>query len=147
MCYACPRSKDCRLPGVGVHGATPRAHMLCGLRRNHGSTDRAVLKFDLDADLSSAFHWNVKQLFVFVTAEYRSKTNVGSLLLRRSGHASLTGIYPSQSLNQVVIWDYIARTPEDAVIKRKDEYNKYALVDQGSDLRYCCTLAGATFAS
>lgn len=28
-------------------------------------------------DLRPAFHWNLKQLFVFVLAEYESEANVG----------------------------------------------------------------------
>ena len=39
---------------------------------------------------------NVKQLFVMVTAEYATKSN---------------------PFNQVVIWDQIVETPEDAVIR------------------------------
>eukprot|EP00914_Ancora_sagittata_P032195 GHVO01065200.1.p1 GENE.GHVO01065200.1~~GHVO01065200.1.p1 ORF type:complete len:125 (+),score=8.80 GHVO01065200.1:23-397(+) len=34
------------------------------------NSDRAILQFSLDADLTSAFQWNTKQLFVYVTAEY-----------------------------------------------------------------------------
>ena len=54
--------------------------------RSHGNKDIAVLTFDLHADLEKAFNWNVKQLFVFVVAEYRSKKH---------------------PLNQVVVWDTI----------------------------------------
>ena len=32
-------------------------------------------------DLQPAFHWNLKQLFVFIVAEYETKTNVCSCLL------------------------------------------------------------------
>lgn len=58
--------------------------------------DRALLYFDLDADLRPAFHWNIKQLFVFVVAEYESKAN---------------------PLNQVIVWDMIVKSPEEAVLK------------------------------
>ena len=61
--------------------------------RSHNKKDVAVLTFDLHADLAPAFNWNVKQLFVFVVAEYRSKSN---------------------PLNQVVIWDKIIEHPKDA---------------------------------
>lgn len=50
-------------------------------RRQHGGQDRALLSFDLDADLRPAFHWNLKQLFVFVLAEYETKANVRNLSL------------------------------------------------------------------
>jgi hypothetical protein len=67
-------------------------------RRQHGGQDRALLSFDLHAgksvlfrnypffyfrkliDLRPAFHWNLKQLFVFVLAEYESQANVRHLL-------------------------------------------------------------------
>ena len=43
--------------------------------RSHGGVDRALFSIDIDADFRPAFHWNVKQLFVFVVAEYTSKAN------------------------------------------------------------------------
>jgi signal peptidase complex subunit 3 len=82
--------------------------------RNHGGQDRAVLELDLDADLRSAFHWNLKQLFVYVVAEYESKKN---------------------KLNQVVIWDAIIQSVDDAHIQFHEQSVKYALIDQGSELR------------
>ena len=44
------------------------------------------MTFDLTADLRTVFNWNVKILFLFLTAEYESTTN---------------------AINQVVIWDKI----------------------------------------
>ena len=38
--------------------------------------DRALFAFDLDADLSGAFNWNVKQLFVYLAANFQTTTNV-----------------------------------------------------------------------
>lgn len=34
-----------------------------------------LLNIDVDAELAPAFNWNVKQLFAFVVAEYKTKTN------------------------------------------------------------------------
>ncbi|KAI4097425.1 MAG: hypothetical protein LQ339_006743 [Xanthoria mediterranea] len=48
----------------------------------------AHIKFDLDADLTSLFNWNTKQLFVWITATYPSKT-------------------ASEPPSQAVIWDAI----------------------------------------
>ena len=50
----------------------------------------AVIKFSLDADLSSLFTWNTKQLFVYVTAEWPSAAN---------------------ETNKAVIWDSIITSP------------------------------------
>ncbi|KAG5924049.1 hypothetical protein E4U42_004763 [Claviceps africana] len=51
----------------------------------------AIIKFSLDADLSSLFTWNTKQLFVYVTADWPSA----------SGNAT----------NSAVIWDSIITSP------------------------------------
>mmetsp|Transcript_6850 Transcript_6850/g.28615 ORF Transcript_6850/g.28615 Transcript_6850/m.28615 type:complete len:152 (-) Transcript_6850:1646-2101(-) len=82
--------------------------------RSHGGVDRALLSFDMAADLRPAFHWNLKQLFVFVLAEYRSKTNV---------------------LNQVILWDKIVEDEHDASLREDQKYVKYALYDQTNELR------------
>ena len=85
--------------------------------KSHGGVDRALLSFDIDADLRPAFHWNVKQLFVYVVASYATETT---------------------PKNQVVLWDKIveASDPDDKkVITEKNVFVKYALVDQGDDLR------------
>jgi len=85
--------------------------------KSHGGVDRALLSFDLHADLRPAFHWNIKQLFVAVVATYETKTNV---------------------LNEVVLWDKIieASEGEDArVVNEKKVFVKYALIDQGAELR------------
>ena len=57
--------------------------------RNHRGIDQAVMSFDLNADLRPAFHWNLKQLFVYVVAEYETSAN---------------------PLNQVIIWDRIVKS-------------------------------------
>ena len=82
--------------------------------RNHGGVDRALLSFELNADLSPAFHWNLKQLFVFVVAEYAT---------------------PKNPLNQVIIWDKIVKSKSEAHMKYTNEFVKYALIDQAADLR------------
>jgi len=81
---------------------------------NRGGADIAMLDFDVSADLREAFHWNIKQLFVFVVAEYESDKN---------------------SLNQVIIWDKIIEEKDLANIRLKKEHMKYALLAQGEDLR------------
>lgn len=40
-----------------------------------------------------------------------------------------------QPLNQVIIWDRIVKSPEEAVLKEHNEFVKYALIDQGQELR------------
>ncbi|GAW16968.1 hypothetical protein ANO14919_064170 [Xylariales sp. No.14919] len=52
----------------------------------------AIIKFSLDADLSSLFTWNTKQLFVYVTAEWPSVSG-------------------TNETNKAVIWDTIITSP------------------------------------
>ena len=63
--------------------------------------------------MTPAFHWGTKQLFVYVTADYRS------------------GQYVE---NQVVVWDKIITSKEDAVISFKNKRIKYPLRDYGHGL-------------
>jgi hypothetical protein len=56
----------------------------------------AIIKFSLDADLSSLFTWNTKQLFVYVTVEWPSAGGSGS---------------GQNATNQAVIWDSIITSP------------------------------------
>jgi signal peptidase complex subunit 3 len=82
--------------------------------KSHGGVDRALLSFDLKVDLAPAFHWNVKQLFVFVVAVYETKGRT----------------------NQVVLWDKIVEsTDANQMINEESVFVKYALVDQGDELR------------
>ncbi|KAJ5078124.1 microsomal signal peptidase 23 kd subunit spc22/23 [Anaeramoeba ignava] len=82
--------------------------------KNNARTDRAVIGFDLHADFTSTFNWNVKQIFVFVTAEYQPE---------------------GRGKSEVVIWDHIIRSKEEAVLDLVDQKNKYVLVDYENDLR------------
>ncbi|GAA6001693.1 signal peptidase complex subunit SPC3 [Rhodotorula paludigena] len=64
----------------------------------------AFVKFDLQADLSPLFHWNTKQLFVYLVADYHSDP------------------YPA---NSVVVWDRIVRSPRHAKLNVQDGKQKY----------------------
>lgn len=76
--------------------------------------DLGFVSFDLAADLESLFNWNVKQLFVYLTAEYTTTNN---------------------KVNQVVIWDKIIRRGESAILNLKDMKAKYYFYDDGHGLR------------
>ncbi|GMI12974.1 hypothetical protein TrLO_g11070 [Triparma laevis f. longispina] len=82
--------------------------------RPHGSVDRALFSIDLNADFTPAFHWNVKQVFVFVVAEFQTKQN---------------------RLNQVVLWDKIIEADDKKIINEKNTIIKYSLISQSTDLR------------
>ena len=85
--------------------------------KSHGGVDRALLSFDIQVDLTPAFHWNVKQLFVYVVAIYET---------------------PDGRDNQVVLWDKIIQASDNdhaKIISEENVFVKYALVDQGHQLR------------
>eukprot|EP00392_Amoebophrya_sp_AT5.2_P018436 g18971.t1 len=81
---------------------------------NYLKQEQATLSFDIEADFTSEFHWNQKQLFVYVLATYESESN---------------------ELNEVIVWDDILRDKEDAVISKKNLEAKYPLRDQGKQLK------------
>merc|ERR1712224_1067568 len=68
----------------------------------------------MDADLRSYFSWNVKQLFVFLVAEYSTPDNV---------------------LNEVVVDDFIIVNKSSAHIEKDPGYTKYPISDKGYALR------------
>ncbi|KAL6068420.1 Signal peptidase complex subunit 3 [Balamuthia mandrillaris] len=94
-------------PQVELHINTVTSMM----SRNHN--DYVWLTFDLDADLRPLWNWNTKQLFVFLTAEYKSAKN---------------------EVNQIVLWDRIIQTKEDSLLHLQKERIEYPLVDQGHHL-------------
>lgn len=77
----------------------------------------ANIRFSLDADLSSLFNWNTKQVFVYVTAVWPSDAASGALDDLEAGE---------KAYNEAVIWDTIITAPSSdhlsnigAVAKRK----------------------------
>lgn len=60
----------------------------------------AIIKFTLDADLSTLFTWNTKQLFVYITAEWPATSS-----------STGTTIPSNATANQAVIWDTIITSP------------------------------------
>lgn len=68
----------------------------------------AHVQFDLDADLTSLFHWNTKQVFAYLVAEYPGT---------------------KYTKNEVTLWDSIIQRKEDAIVSLKKKRNKYAFGD------------------
>lgn len=75
--------------------------------------DMAFVHFNITADLTPLFHWNTKQLFLYLEAEYANAQGVK---------------------NEVVIWDRIVRRKEDAFIKFAGK-NKYMFRDISSSFK------------
>jgi len=76
--------------------------------------DLGVLTFDIEANLTNVFNWNVKQLFLYLTAEYATKEN---------------------AFNQVVLWDKIVQRGQNPILNLKNLNSKYYFWDDGRGLR------------
>lgn len=85
------------------------ADFSAGRERN----DLGFISFDLEADFSRVFDWNTKQLFLYLTAEYKTKNNV---------------------LNQVVLWDHIMLRDQSPKLSLRDQHTKYYFWDDGNGL-------------
>merc|ERR1711962_1141619 len=80
---------------------------------DRSKNDLGFLSWDLKANLTHLFNWNVKQLFLYLTAEYETADN---------------------KLNQVVLWDKIIQRGENAVLDYKGLTTKYYFWDDGNGL-------------
>ncbi|XP_031783876.1 signal peptidase complex subunit 3 [Nasonia vitripennis] len=76
--------------------------------------DLGFLTFDIQTDLTSLFNWNVKQLFIYLIAEYETAVN---------------------SINQIILWDKIILRGDNAVLDFKNMNTKYYFWDDGNGLR------------
>ena len=76
-------------------------------------TDLGLVSLNLNTNLTELFDWNVKQLFLFLTAEYRTKEN---------------------ELNQVVLWDKIVERDDNYIIHITRMPPKYYFWDDGNGL-------------
>merc|ERR1719424_2162262 len=76
--------------------------------------DQSTLSFDLNHDLTSEFHWNMNQLFVYLVASYNSTSNVR---------------------NEVTLWDRIVSNEEEAMLTARQLMVEYPMRDQHRELR------------
>ena len=72
-----------------------------------------MISLNIHADMSPIFNWNVKQLFIYLVAEYSTMKNV---------------------VNQVVLWDRIIKRTDPLVILEESIHPKYYFLDDGSNL-------------
>ncbi|KAF3065111.1 Signal peptidase complex subunit SPC3 [Daldinia childiae] len=82
-----PRTPSATIKPTNVQVVKGRPHYYSTKKEEY-----AIIKFSLDADLSSLFTWNTKQLFVYVTAEWPSADS-------------------TNQTNKAVIWDSIITSP------------------------------------
>ncbi|CAK9297568.1 unnamed protein product [Gordionus sp. m RMFG-2023] len=88
--------------------------LLSDFTGNGEPADLGFLTLNIKADLNPLFNWNVKQLFIYVIAEYTSEQNV---------------------INQVILWDKIIErdiyNTKKAIIDIKNLKPKYYVWDDG----------------
>ncbi|KAI2623451.1 signal peptidase 22 kDa subunit [Xylaria nigripes] len=87
-----PRTPSATIKPTDVQVVKGRPHYYSSKKEEYG-----IIKFSLDADLSSLFTWNTKQLFVYVTAEWPASP---------LGHDD-----GMNQTNKAVIWDTIITSP------------------------------------
>ncbi|KAI0810502.1 signal peptidase subunit [Xylaria sp. FL0064] len=90
--FATPRTPSASIKPTNVQVVKGRPHYYSSKKEEY-----AIIRFSLDADLSSLFTWNTKQLFVYVTAEWPAPPH---------GVADTTN-----QTNKAVIWDTITTSP------------------------------------
>jgi len=77
-------------------------------------SDLGYITFDLFTDLGPIYNWNVKQLFLYLTAEYETKEH---------------------ALNQVVLWDKIVERGDNTILDLRKANTKYYFWDYGNGLK------------
>lgn len=75
---------------------------------NSKQQEYAHVQYDLQADLTSLFHWNTKQVFAYVVAEYPGS---------------------KYQHNEITLWDTIIQKKDDALVSLTKKRNKYAFGD------------------
>lgn len=79
----------------------------------------ADLRFDLSIDFSPVFHWNAKQVYLYLVLEYKTAAN---------------------QRNEMIIWDKIIQSPQltgyadGAKFQTKNARNKYPITDVADEL-------------
>ncbi|ORY71634.1 signal peptidase subunit-domain-containing protein, partial [Pseudomassariella vexata] len=94
--FTVPRTPTAEIKTTNVQVVKGRPHYYSTKKEEY-----AIIKFSLDADLSSLFTWNTKQVFVYVTAEWPMVATPGVV----------DGSRVTNQTNKAVIWDSIITAP------------------------------------
>ncbi|KAM4595742.1 signal peptidase complex subunit 3 [Fundulus diaphanus] len=129
-CFVTTAFKDRRVP-VNIHVSKVMLKNVDDFTGPRERSDLGFITFDISADIlltpmmscqdnfvhvveRPIFDWNVKQLFLYLSAEYATKSN---------------------SLNQVVLWDRILLRGDSTKLNLRDIKSKYFFFDDGNGLR------------
>ena len=67
---------DKSLNNVTILASKVRVRSVREFPRSPVASDLGYLVFDLSANLSQLFHWNCKEVFLYLTAEYETENNI-----------------------------------------------------------------------
>ncbi|XP_063075671.1 signal peptidase complex subunit 3 [Engraulis encrasicolus] len=112
-CFITTAFKDRSIP-VDIHVSKVMLKNVDDFTGPRERSDLGFLVFDISADLRPIFDWNVKQLFLYLSAEYATKNN---------------------ALNQVVLWDKIVLRGGETKLKLRESKPEYLFFDDGNGLR------------
>ncbi|KAK0418462.1 hypothetical protein QR680_013570 [Steinernema hermaphroditum] len=98
---------------VHIKVSNPRLKSVSDYSANGARSDLAMFGMDIEVDVSPIYNWNVKQLFLYLVAEYQTPKNV---------------------MNQVVLWDKIIMRDERSVVHEENLVPKYYFFDDGNNL-------------
>ncbi|XP_073699206.1 signal peptidase complex subunit 3 [Garra rufa] len=112
-CFITTAFKDRSVP-VDIHVSKVMIKNVDDFTGPRERSDLGFVTFDISANLQPIFDWNVKELFLYLTAEYTTKSN---------------------ALNQVVLWDKIVLRGDSTKLNMKDVKSKYFFFDDGNGLR------------
>ncbi|KAJ3010551.1 hypothetical protein HKX48_007336 [Thoreauomyces humboldtii] len=104
---------DASVQSIGVEKIVVRTGRRNYYDRSQPLSEMAYLHFNVTADLTPYWNWNTKQLFVYVVADY---------------------VTPKHTKNQIVIWDDIITTREDAEIDLRNQLSEYMASDMSNKL-------------
>ncbi|CAG9536345.1 unnamed protein product [Cercopithifilaria johnstoni] len=76
-------------------------------------SDVVMAELNIKVDVAPIFNWNVKEIFMFLVAEYST---------------------PKTPLNQIVLWDKVLRRGEWSKIHEESITPKYYFMDDGTNL-------------
>ncbi|KAM4809211.1 signal peptidase complex subunit 3 [Rhinophrynus dorsalis] len=112
-CFITTAFKD-RVVPVNIHVSRVMLENVEDFTGPRERSDLGFITFDINADLQPIFDWNVKQLFIYLSAEYATKSN---------------------ALNQVVLWDKIILRGDNPKLSLKEMKSKYFFFDDGNGLK------------
>lgn len=97
------------------------------------------VRWDVDADLSQLFNWNTKQVFLSISALYDVPPKVLTGATKRRIAKSAKALPEGETVrtsNEVVLWDGIVDSRDEAHVRWDNLRNKYPLREVSRSFQY-----------